>query len=127
MRDGEASRRTWLRRSAAGTCEWVNLYHFRFTSAADSGAGVPADTITNFDAGIDTFTFSGIAVAGGHIDYVGTGPFTGLGASAHLESFGPGNDLLQIDIDGDGLMTSNDMAINPTNLAGSLSNFNFLP
>lgn len=41
--------------------------NFRFLSIADSAAGA-ADTIHSFDAGNDSFTFSGIGVAGGHIE-----------------------------------------------------------
>ncbi|QOZ75397.1 hypothetical protein XH83_08055 [Bradyrhizobium sp. CCBAU 53351] len=97
--------------------------NFRFVSTADSAAGA-ADTIHNFDAGNDSFTFSGISVAGGHIEYVdGAALLGGNQASAHLQSFGPGNDYLQIDIDGDG---TSDMDVNLQNASGTLHNGNFL-
>jgi hypothetical protein len=68
-----------------------------------------------------------MSVAGGHIEYVDAGNFAGSGqASAHLQNLAPGDDLLQIDIDGDGQMTSNDMDISLTNLTGTLHNSNFL-
>ena len=86
-----------------------------------------SDTITNFDVAHDTFTFAGITVAGGQIDYVGAGTFEGAGhASAVLQNFGPGNDVLNIDINGDGVMDSADMVVNLTNLTGTLHSSNFL-
>ncbi|WP_298241353.1 VCBS domain-containing protein [uncultured Bradyrhizobium sp.] len=97
--------------------------NFRFVSTADSAAGA-ADTIHNFDAANDSFTFSGINVAGGHIEYVdGAALLGGNQASAHLQNFGPGNDYLQIDIDGDG---TSDMDVSLQNASGTLHNGNFL-
>ncbi|SDJ01426.1 VCBS repeat-containing protein [Bradyrhizobium sp. Rc2d] len=96
---------------------------FRFASIADSAAGA-ADTIHNFDADNDSFTFSGISIAGGHIEYVDSAALLGANqASAHLQSFGPGNDYLQIDIDGDG---ASDMDVSLQNATGTLHNGNFL-
>ncbi|WP_128935729.1 VCBS domain-containing protein [Bradyrhizobium zhanjiangense] len=96
---------------------------FRFVSIADSAAGA-ADTIHNFDAANDSFTFSGISIAGGHIEYVDSAALLGANqASAHLQSFGPGNDYLQIDIDGDG---ASDMDVSLQNATGTLHNGNFL-
>jgi len=46
--------------------------------------------------------------------------------SAHLQNNGPGNDVLQIDVNGDGVMDSADMEINLVNLNGTLHNANFL-
>lgn len=97
--------------------------NFRFVSTADSAAGA-ADTIHNFDAGSDSFTFSGIGVAGGHIEYVDSAALLGANqASAHLQNFGPGNDYLQIDIDGDG---ASDMDVSLQDATGTLHNSNFL-
>ncbi|RZN13007.1 hypothetical protein CWO91_01215, partial [Bradyrhizobium genosp. SA-3] len=96
---------------------------FRFASIADSAAGA-ADTIHNFDAANDSFTFSGISIAGGHIEYVDSAALLGANqASAHLQSFGPGNDYLQIDIDGDG---ASDMDVSLQNATGTLHNGSFL-
>ena len=62
--------------------------NFRFVSTADSAAG-NADAINNFDVANDTFTFSGINVDGGHIEFVDNGTLRGSGqASAHLLNFG---------------------------------------
>ncbi len=97
--------------------------NFRFVSTADSAAGA-ADTIHNFDAANDSFTFSGISIAGGHIEYVDAAPLLGGNqASAHLQNSGPGNDYLQIDIDGDG---TSDMDVSLLNASGTLHNGNFL-
>jgi VCBS repeat-containing protein len=100
--------------------------NFRFASVADSTINGQNDTITNFDAAHDTFTFAGITVAGGSIDYVGAGAFEIGHASAVLQNFGPGNDVLNIDIDGNGVMDSADMVVNLTNLTGTLHASNFL-
>jgi hypothetical protein len=76
---------------------------------ADSAAGGGTDTVKNFNAGSDTFTFCGMTIAGGHIQYVDTAAFAGnVQASAHLQNIGPGNDLLQIDTNGDGIIASSD-------------------
>ncbi|KYG21639.1 hypothetical protein SE92_16370 [Bradyrhizobium sp. AT1] len=97
--------------------------NFRFLSTADSAAGA-ADTIHNFDADNDSFTFSGIGVIGDHIEYVGGAELLGGNqASAHLQNVGPGNDYLQIDIDGDG---TSDMDVSLQNATGTLHNGNFL-
>ena len=101
--------------------------NFRFVSVADSTINGQTDTITNFDAVHDTFTFAGITVANGQIDYVGAGSFEGAGhASATLQNVGLGNDVLNIDIDGDGVMTAADMVVSLTNLTGTLHSSNFL-
>jgi hypothetical protein len=101
--------------------------NFRFTSVADSTINGQADTVVNFDASQDKFIFAGITVTGGQIDYVGAGAFEGGNhASAVLQNIGPGNDVLNIDINGDGVMDSADMVVNLTNLNGTLHSSNFL-
>jgi Ca2+-binding RTX toxin-like protein len=100
--------------------------NFRFVSVADSTINGQNDTITNFDASHDTFTFAGITVGGGSIQYMDTANFAGGGqASAHLVSAGP-IDTLQIDIDGNGTIDSADMVINLANHTGTLTAANFL-
>ncbi|MCA1476157.1 tandem-95 repeat protein [Bradyrhizobium sp. NBAIM08] len=98
--------------------------NFRFVSTVDSAAG-QADTIHNFDAASDTFTFSGMSIGGGHIEFVaGGGDLLGNGqASAHVLNSGPGADMLQVDTDGDGAF---DMEVSLTNSTGPLQNDNFL-
>jgi len=81
------------------------------------------DNITGFDAANDSFTFSGLNVAGGHINYLETGSFSGGNqASAYLDG-GAGNGTLHIDTNGDG---SSDMDINLQNYIGTLHSSNFL-
>jgi hypothetical protein len=70
-------------------------------------------------------TFAGITVVGGSIDYIGAAAFEIGHASAVLQNFGPGNDVLNIDINGDGVMDSADMVVNLTNLQGTLNRSNF--
>ncbi|MBR1212046.1 VCBS domain-containing protein [Bradyrhizobium sp. JYMT SZCCT0180] len=98
--------------------------NFRFASIGDSAAGA-ADTIHNFDADDDSFTFSGISVSGvGHIEYIDSGAFAGGGqASAYLQNLGAGNDLLHIDTNGDG---TSDMDVSLQGYTGTLTNNNFL-
>ncbi|MBR1282877.1 hypothetical protein JQ597_12585 [Bradyrhizobium sp. AUGA SZCCT0177] len=114
--------------TAGGGADWVTASagddNVRFTSTADSAAGA-GDTVYNFDANDDTFNFSGISVSGGHIEYVDSGAFVGGNqASARLQNFGPDNDLLQIDANGDGTA---DMDISLQNYTGTLNNNHFLP
>jgi hypothetical protein len=98
--------------------------NFRFTSTADS-SGFGSDTITTFDAANDTFTFSGMTIAGDHIQFVDNGGalLGGDQASAHVVNNGPGNDLLEIDIDGNGV---SDMNVSLQNMTGTLHNGSFL-
>ncbi|WP_340670738.1 VCBS domain-containing protein [Bradyrhizobium ottawaense] len=122
---GNASGNTTITAGAGADEIFASAGHdnFRFVSTADSAAGA-ADTIHNFDADNDSFTFSGISVAGGHIEYVENAALLGANqASAHLQNSGPGNDYLQIDIDGDG---TSDMDVSLQNVTGTLHNGNFL-
>ena len=58
--------------------------------------------------------------------FVGTAGFDGGGLSeANLVNVG-GVTVLQIDVDGDGQMTSHDMAIQLANLTGTLQDHNFM-
>ncbi|CAN7756272.1 VCBS domain-containing protein [Bradyrhizobium sp. LjRoot220] len=101
--------------------------NFRFTSVGDSTINGVRDTITDFDASNDTFTFEGIAYNGDHIEYVGTSDFSGSGqAEARYLTTTPGHDMLQIDLDGDGVMTASDMEIGVASYTGTLQNSNFL-
>ncbi|MHC4050467.1 VCBS domain-containing protein [Bradyrhizobium sp. 25ACV] len=122
---GNASGNTTITAGAGADEIFASAGHdnFRFVSTADSAAGA-ADTIHNFDADNDSFTFSGISVAGGHIEYVENAALLGANqASAHLQNSGSGNDYLQIDIDGDG---TSDMDVSLQNVTGTLHNGNFL-
>jgi Ca2+-binding RTX toxin-like protein len=103
--------------------------NFRFTSVADSGINVGRDVITNFNADDDAFVFSSAMVGPGGlststISFVGNFDSSG-GAEARLTTIG-GLSVIQIDANGDGLMTSSDMEIQVNNLTGILHGSNFL-
>jgi Ca2+-binding RTX toxin-like protein len=102
--------------------------NFNFVGVTDSAAG-QGDQIINFDAAHDTFTFTGMNGAGGFasaIHFVGTAGFDGGAQSeAHLVTNG-GQTLLQIDVNGDGQITSADMEIQLFNQTGTLHEANFL-
>lgn len=96
-------------------------------SAADSAVD-HGDTIVNFDASRDNFTFTG-ANAATAIHYVDTAAFDGSVGSprpeARVDQSG-GNATLQIDVNGDGLMDSNDIDIHLTSYTGTLHDQNFM-
>jgi VCBS repeat-containing protein len=109
----------------------VGADNFRFTSAADSAVG-NGDQIVNFDASTDSFTFSGMNGANGFtgpIHFIDTAAFDGTSGSpvseARIDTSGP-NALLQIDVDGDGLMGANDIEVHLNNYTGTLHDSNFI-
>ncbi|WP_407117277.1 M10 family metallopeptidase C-terminal domain-containing protein [Bradyrhizobium sp. LMG 9283] len=57
--------------------------NFRFASIADSATGA-ADTIHNFDADNDSFSFSGASIAGGHIEYVDSAALLGANQASAI-------------------------------------------
>lgn len=85
---------------------------FTYTSALESAPGA-GDSITDFDAGtngtaVDKFDIG--TVVQGSFSYEGTGAFAGGGnTSARFETTG---NQVQIDVNGDGAMTSSDIVIN---------------
>jgi VCBS repeat-containing protein len=107
---------------------------FRYTAVAESGFGSGVqDQIVNFNAAQDSFVFSGMAGGPngftGPITFVGTSAFDGNAAShqseARLEISG-NQTFLQVDVDGDGAMTAQDMQVELVNLTGALHSSNFL-
>src|SRR5438445_11369183 len=84
------------------------------------------DIVTNFDANNDAFVFGpavGLVTA---INFIDSNPFTNTGVSqARIDTSGP-QPMLQIDVDGDGQMTVNDMIIELHNQMGVLHSLNFL-
>jgi Ca2+-binding RTX toxin-like protein len=110
--------------------------HIRFTSITDSPFGGGRDTVTGFDADHDYFEFSTALVGGNPIHFIGNGDaapplgqeatFDANGsAEARLANIG-GLQVLQIDVNGDGQMTGNDMEIALQNLIHTLHDGNFL-
>src|SRR2546423_8034661 len=67
-----------------------------------------------------------MSIAVDHIEFVDNGGalLGGNQASAHVVNNGPGNDQLQIDVDGNGI---SDMEVSLQNVAGTLHNTSFLP
>ncbi len=98
--------------------------HFNFTAAAESQTG-NGDTIVNFNAANDTFTFTGITGFTGPIQFIGTAAFDGSGSEAHIDTAGPDANL-QIDVNGDGVMDSHDIEIHLASYVGTLHNSNFI-
>ena len=101
--------------------------HIRYVSVADSEFSVGnRDIVTNFDANNDAFVFGpavGLVTA---INFIDSNPFTNTGVSqARIDTSGP-QPMLQIDVDGDGQMTVNDMIIELHNQTGVLHSSNFL-
>ena len=92
----------------------------RFTSTAESAVG-GGDTVNNFDVVNDAFLFDHIGGLAGPIHFVSDGILDGTGPEARLN----GN-LLQIDINGDGLIDAGDMEIYVNGLNGSLTDANFV-
>jgi serralysin len=80
---------------------------FKYAAASDSGTGVNADQITDYEIGIDKLNFGRIdanAGIGGDqaFNFVGTGAFSGGGAGSIRYQNSGGNLLVQVDVDGNG-------------------------
>jgi VCBS repeat-containing protein len=105
--------------------------NFNFNAVGDSQTG-NGDTVVNFDASSDTFTFTNMTGPNGFtgpVHFVGTAGFDGtagaLQSEARVDNSG-GNATLQIDVNGDGVMDSNDVEIHLTNYVGTLHDSNFI-
>jgi VCBS repeat-containing protein len=105
--------------------------NFNFNSAAESQTG-NGDTVVNFDASKDTFTFTNMTGPNGFsgpVHFVDTAVFDGSAAAPHSEArvdTAGGNATLQIDVNGDGVMDSHDIEIHLANYVGTLHDANFL-
>ena len=98
---------------------------FRFASAQDSGPGGAArDIITDFNADHDFFDLSDLAGVPSSLTFVTD--FNASGQSEARLSNDFGMTVLQIDLDGNGAMTSADIEVQLVNLTGVLSGNNFL-
>jgi hypothetical protein len=111
----------------------TGLDQFRYISLADSAAnnGLTRDIITDFNVNDDLLVFDGVGGFTGTFSFVGTfagsATFAGGGnSSAAAIDFGGGLHLLQIDVDGDGLIGAGDMEITLNNMTASLATSNFL-
>jgi len=105
--------------------------NFNFASAAESQAG-NGDTVVNFNAASDTFTFTNMAGPNGFtgpVHFVDNAAFDGTAAAPHSEArvdMAGGNATLQIDVNGDGVMDAHDIEVHLTNYIGTLHDSNFL-
>lgn len=93
---------------------------FRFTSASQSSINGGSDQVSGFDASTDNFQFEGMNDFASAIVFVGEDAFTGGTSQARLSG-----STLQIDVDGDGNMTSADVEIQLVALTGTLQSSNF--
>jgi hypothetical protein len=94
----------------------------------DSQNSGPIDTVVNFDPAHDAFVFAPGLLKADHLDFIGSNAFDGMGvgAEARVQDFGGGQQLLQIDVNGDGQFDANDIAINLQNFNGTLNQSHFL-
>ena len=105
--------------------------NFNFNAVGDSQTG-NGDTIVNFDATSDTFTFKNMTGPNGFtgaVHFVGTGTFDGTAQAPQSEARvdnASGNATLQIDVNGDGVLDANDVEIHLTNYVGTLHDSNFI-
>jgi Ca2+-binding RTX toxin-like protein len=104
--------------------------NFHFASAAESPVSNP-DQIVNFDPANDQFVFDHSGANGftESINFIGSNAFDGTPAmhqsEARLDVTG-GQTTLQIDVNGDGVMDANDIAVHLTNVLGTLHSSNFV-
>ncbi|MCP5071804.1 MAG: calcium-binding protein [Rhodobacteraceae bacterium] len=84
---------------------------FLYTKAAHSKNDSTADTIKDFELGIDTIDLS--AVAAGTLTFIGSGAFSGT--QGEVQVTGASNSTVLVDVDGDG---SADMKITVTGVTG---------
>jgi VCBS repeat-containing protein len=100
----------------------------RYTDASESSAATGGDTVTNFDAAHDQFLLDGVAGLAGSVHFMASGVLDGSPATPHAEAiltnFG-GQEQLQIDVNGDGVIGAGDITVVLNNLVGTLSDANF--
>ena len=100
----------------------------RYTDASKSSVATGEDTINNFDAAHDSFLLDGVAGLAGAVHFMASGVLDGSPATPHAEAiltnFG-GQNQLQIDVNGDGVIGAGDITVVLNNLAGTLSDANF--
>ena len=100
----------------------------RYTAASESSVATGEDTVNNFDAAHDQFLLDGVAGLAGSIHFMASGVLDGTPATPHAEAiltnFG-GQQQLQIDVNGDGVIGSGDITVILNGLVGTLSDANF--
>ena len=101
---------------------------FRFAAVADSAAGAGRDTITNFNAGSDTFLFDHVGGLATQVHFKADGILDGSVAAPQSEAILTnvgGLNVLQVDVDGDGQIGAGDIEVVLNGLTGTLSDANF--
>jgi VCBS repeat-containing protein len=100
----------------------------RYTDASESSAATGEDTVNNFDATHDQFLFDNVAGLAGQVHFMASGVLDGSLATPHAEAiltnFG-GQQQLQIDVNGDGVIGAGDITVIMNGLSGTLSDANF--
>jgi VCBS repeat-containing protein len=100
----------------------------RYTAASDSSVATGEDTVTNFDTAHDSLLLDNVAGLAGQVHFMATGVLDGSPATPHAEAiltnFG-GQQQLQIDVNGDGVIGAGDITVILNNLTGTLSDANF--
>jgi VCBS repeat-containing protein len=100
----------------------------RYTDASESSVATGEDTVTNFDATHDQFLLDGVAGLAGSVHFMASGVLDGSPATPHAEAIlvnSGGQNQLQIDVNGDGVIGAGDITVILNNLAGTLSDANF--
>ena len=109
---------------------------FRFTSAQDSGSEANArDVIQNFNADVDQLLFDDGAsdLLATAINFIGSGTSadhpaflqSGMPEARYVEQ-GGGVGVIEIDVDGDGTLSANDITIELRNFFGTLDSTDFV-
>ncbi|WP_398483389.1 beta strand repeat-containing protein, partial [Tardiphaga sp.] len=106
--------------------DWITagtgITNIRFASTADSAVLGGGDTINGFVAAQDAFIFDHVAGLASSIHFAANGTLDGGGQS---EAILNGN-MLQIDVNGDGVIGAGDMQMFLNGLNGSLMDSNFI-
>ncbi|MEH2565235.1 VCBS domain-containing protein [Bradyrhizobium sp. AZCC 2289] len=100
----------------------------RYTDASESSVATGEDTVTNFDAAHDQFLLDGVAGLAGSVHFMASGVLDGSPATPHAEAIlvnSGGQNQLQIDVNGDGVIGAGDITVVLNNLVGTLSDANF--
>nr|WP_249810728.1 VCBS domain-containing protein [Bradyrhizobium sp. 17] len=100
----------------------------RYTDASESSAATAMDDVNNFDATQDQFLLDGVAGLAGSVHFMASGVLDGSPiapqAEAILVDVG-GQQQLQIDVNGDGVIGAGDISVIMNGLNGHLSDANF--
>ncbi|UPJ41119.1 VCBS domain-containing protein [Bradyrhizobium sp. 40] len=100
----------------------------RYTDASESSSGYALDTVTNFDAAHDQFLLDNVAGTAGQVHFMVSGVLDGSAATPRAEAIlvdVGGQQQIQIDVNGDGVIDTNDISVIVNGLSGTLGDANF--